>query len=117
MFDEASDALSLCARCIASTYIEPDCLEAFTACQLIPLDKNPGMRPIGIGETIHKIIGKAILNICNNQVFEAVGCLQLCGGLECGIECAIHAMRDIYNDSEAEGILLADVSNAFNNLN
>ena len=25
-------------------------LEAFTACKLIPLDKKPGFRPIGVGE-------------------------------------------------------------------
>ena len=25
-------------------------LEAFTACKLIPLDKKPGLRPIGVAE-------------------------------------------------------------------
>ena len=32
-----------------------------TACRLIPLDKSPGVRPIGIGKVVHGIIGKAIM--------------------------------------------------------
>ena len=37
-------------------------IEAYTACQLIPLEKSPcGVRPIGIGEVLRRIIGKAVV--------------------------------------------------------
>ncbi len=43
-------ALAACAKRICTTYVEPIGLMAYTACRLIPLDKFPGVRPIGIGE-------------------------------------------------------------------
>ena len=33
-------------------------LEPLLECRLIPLNKNPGLRPIGIGEILRRIIGK-----------------------------------------------------------
>ena len=41
-------ALALMARRISSTMVDPQGLSAFTACHLIALDKNPGVRPIRI---------------------------------------------------------------------
>ena len=37
-------------------------LEAFQSCRLIPLDKNPGLRPIGVGEVLRRTVGKVILS-------------------------------------------------------
>ena len=37
-------------------------LEAYTACQLIPLGKNSGARPIRIGEVLQRIVRKTILS-------------------------------------------------------
>ena len=54
-------------------------LEAFVACRLVPLDKCPGVRPIGIAETIRRIIGKAILATIGQNIIDAAGPLQLCG--------------------------------------
>ena len=37
---------------------ENELLEAFTACTLIPLNKNSGLRPTGVGEVLCQIPGK-----------------------------------------------------------
>ena len=53
-------------------------LEAYTACRLIPLDKNPGVRPIGVGEVLRRIVGKAILSVIKPEIMSSAGNLQLC---------------------------------------
>ena len=90
--------------------VDPSSLVAYKACRLIPLNKNPGVRPIG--EVMRRILGKAIL-----QVMDAAGSLQLCAGQDSGIEAAIHSMAEVFSDPATEGVLLADATNAFNSLN
>ena len=41
-------------------------LSSFGACHLIALDKNPEVRRIGIGETVRRLIAKAILSIIHD---------------------------------------------------
>ena len=43
-------------------------LDAFLACQLIPLNKQPGVRPIGIGEVLRCIIGKVVMKLLKRDV-------------------------------------------------
>ncbi len=38
-------------------------LEAFLACRLLPLDKCPGLRPIGVGEVLRRIAGKVVMSV------------------------------------------------------
>ena len=55
------DSLASVTRQMASTYVNPHGLSPLLACHLISLDKNPGVCPIGIGESSRQIISKAIL--------------------------------------------------------
>ena len=41
-------------------YVDPTGLAAFIACRLIPLDKNPGVHPIGLVETVQRIVGRQL---------------------------------------------------------
>jgi len=56
--------------------MDPAGLAAFTACQLIALNKNPGVRPIGIGEVCRRLIVKFILCIVRDDVVQAAGPIQ-----------------------------------------
>lgn len=95
----------------------PSLLEGYTSCRLIPLDKNPGIRPIGVGEVLRRIIGKTVSAFFKEEIKEAAGPLQVCAGYTAGAEAAIHAMNEVFMEEETDGILLIDASNAFNVMN
>ena len=59
---------------------DPESIAALMSCRLIPLDKNPGLRPIGIGEVLRRIIGKAVTRVHREDVQTAAGNLQVCAG-------------------------------------
>ena len=92
-------------------------LDAVMACRLVPLDKNPGLRPIGIGEVIRRIIGKTVMAVLKEDIGEASGNLQMCAGKPAGAEAAIHALKDIFDKEDAEAVIMVDATNAFNLLN
>ena len=84
---------------------------------LVPLDKNPGVRPIGVGEVLRRIIGKTTSAMFKEEIKEAVGPLQVCAGHSAGSEAAIHAMNQVFNEEGADRVLLIDATNAFNQMN
>ena len=45
-------------------------LEAFVACSLIPLDKNQGLRPTGIGDIRRRIVGKVVVSTVREDITE-----------------------------------------------
>jgi hypothetical protein len=64
---------------------------ALMASRLIALDKDPGVRPIGIGEIWRRLFAKCVLRQCVFQATVAAGDSNLCVGLAAGIEAAVHA--------------------------
>ena len=105
------------ARKLASVTTDPSSLKAFTACRLIPLDKNPGVRPIGIGETLRRSVGKAVSWTINDAAIDAAGSHQVAARLKSGAEAAISAMKQAFDEVDTEGVMLVDAKNAFNNMN
>ena len=92
-------------------------IKAFVACRLIPLDKNPGLRPMEVGEILHRITRKVIVSVLKKKVASSAGPLQVCAGQEAGSEAAIHAMEKIFKEESTEAVLLVDEENAFNSIN
>ena len=49
------EELAKLAKRLATIHHDPQLLEAYKACRLIPLDNYPGIRPIGIREVLRRI--------------------------------------------------------------
>ena len=66
-FKEASsnlcDAIAGVARRLCTSHISPSALSALLACRLVPLNKNPGVRPIRVDKVVRRIISKAIMRL------------------------------------------------------
>uniref|UniRef100_A0A0G4GXV9 Reverse transcriptase domain-containing protein n=1 Tax=Chromera velia CCMP2878 TaxID=1169474 RepID=A0A0G4GXV9_9ALVE len=96
------------------------------AYRLVALDKCPGVRPVRIGETIRRLLGKAVMKETREELQEAYGADQLCSGLMEGLEGGIHAVRKLWETLTQEAgddpekafrTLLIDAENAFNAAN
>ena len=85
---ELCHSLALTVKRLSTELVDPVSISPLMASRLIALDKNPGVHPIGIGDTARRIITKAILNITRQDIQEAAGSIQLCSGQISGIEAA-----------------------------
>ena len=100
---------------LATEKQDPTSLQAYNACRVIPLDKCPGVRPVGVGEVLRWLIGRTIVSCIQTDMKQLGGNQQLCMGQRCGIEHAIHSLRANFDENEA--VLLIEATKAFNLLN
>ena len=111
------------AKKLSTSPVDHRFLTEFVACRLVPLDKGEdktgkiGVRPVGVGEVLRRIVGKLIMNVIKDDIQNAAGPIQTCAGLKGGIEACIHATRNIWEEESTEGVLMVDAENAFNTLN
>ena len=107
------------ARHLANNIVEWSHIRALMPSRLIALDKCCGIRPIAIGEKLRQIVCKALAFATGSDVAELCEVSQLCSGLEAGMEGAVHAIRELFEDNRGSswGLLLVDAQNAFNSLN
>ena len=112
------EEIAVFTRNLLKIAYHPSLLEGYTSCRLIPLVKKPGIRPIGVGEVLRRIVGKeTIAGFLKEEIKETADPLQVCAGQSAGSEAAIHAMGQVFVEEGTDGILLIDASNAFNQLN
>ena len=103
---------------LCNEFVDPKILLPFLASRLIALDKNSGVRPIGVGETVRKRVTKAVLHVLKHAILDSMGVQQLCAGQTKGVESAVHTVQDIFNVSEAALLVdTSDASNGFNSMN
>ena len=114
---QSQEEIAIMTRNLLTTNYDHSLVESYVACRLIPLNKNPGIRPIGVGEVLRRIIGKAVSWTLKEEFCEAAGPLQTCAGHQAGAEAAIHGMRAVFEEEGTDAVLLVDASNAFNRMN
>ena len=106
----------LCYR-LCNSIVPWDSIRALVTSHLIALDKCLGVKPIEIGETLHRIIGKAVCIATRLNAALVCGSDQLCAGLQVSIEGAIYGMNEMFSTHQDQdsgwGVLLVDAANAF----
>ena len=93
---------------------------AFISGRLIALDKQPGVRPVGVGKTWRHIFANIVLNVIGTEATVACQDDQLCAGLKAVINGAVHGVQAIWDENltmEDWRFLLVDAKNAFNEIN
>ena len=84
---------------------------------LIALDKQLGIRPVGVGETRRQLMTKCLIWVTGQEAKAACGTAQLAGGVEAGIKGVIHTLCVLWEEHSQEedwGFLLIDVWNTIN---
>ena len=67
--------------------------------RLIALDKQPGVRPVGVGETWWHVFSKIVLKVTVLEATMAFRDDQLCAGLVAEINCTIHGVQGLWDES------------------
>ena len=109
---------SLCHR-LANSIVLWAAVRGLIASCLITLDKCPGVHPVGIGEALRRVVGKAIYLVTRFDPEEVCGVTQLCARFRDEIEGAVHALNELFEENREDGwrVLIMDAANAFNSLN
>ena len=94
-------------------------MRALVSGRLVALDKCPGVRPIGIGECLGRIICKSVAEFTKIDLEETCLTDQLACGLKGGVDGEIHTLSDVFDDTKEDGwgTLFMNASNVFNSLN
>ena len=92
-------------------------MKSFFACRLIPLDRKPGLRPIGVEEVLQRIAGKAVIMLFKNEVTHAAAALQFSAGQDAGVQAVVRTMHDIFSEENTEVVLLIDAEDTFISIN
>ena len=71
------------------------------AARLVALDKQPGVRPVGIGEVYRGLFAKVLLKVIGSQATAVCGNYNFCAGIPAGIKGAVHAVREVFEEQSS----------------
>ena len=61
-------------------------MKVLLASHLITLSESSGVRPIGIGELLQRMISEAVMSVVKKEVAQTTDSLQVCAGQVAGVE-------------------------------
>ena len=70
--------------------------------RLIAMDKHPGIRLVGVGETWRRLMANCLLHVTGSEAKAACRNTHLAVEVEAGIEGAIHVMRVLWEEHRLE---------------
>lgn len=74
----------------------------------IPLNKMPGLQPIGVREVLQRIIGKLVMSTLKLYVVKACTNSQMCGH-KSGSKIATRAMKRMLENNGTDAVLDAEM--------
>ena len=74
---------------------------AFISGWLIVHDKQPGVRPVGVGEMWRRLIYKIVLKVTGPEVTIVCQDEHLCSRRKAGINSAIHRVQDLWDENSS----------------
>ena len=84
---------------LCTDLVETHTIKNFLSSHLIPSNKNPGLRLIGVGEVLQRIVSEVIVSVLKKYATKCTGTLQIRVGQEAGIEAAIHSMTMMFEET------------------
>ena len=69
---------------------------AFMSGLLIALDKNPGVRPVSVGEMWRRLFAKIVLKVTGSEATMVYQDDQMCDRLRAGIDGVVHGFQHIW---------------------
>ena len=73
--------------------------KSFMSSRLVLLDKQTGVRPVGVRETWRHIFSKIVIKVTGPEATMTCQHDQLCSGLKVGIDGAFHGVQDIWDEN------------------
>jgi hypothetical protein len=67
--------------------------------RVAPLDKNPGVWLVHVGEAYMRLWGKTLVKMAGASAKAECGNKNSCAGLEAGVEGNLHAVREMWPDA------------------
>ena len=118
--DEVADQLRNLVNLLARGQAPSSVAELFAGASLVALaKKDGGLRPVAVGETLRRLVGKCLCAEVKEAARARLLPLQIGVAVPGGVEAAVHASRQWWNRNRGNRnkvFVKLDLSNAFNTL-